>query len=41
MGTVRRGIAVAADDHGAGATGEFALNLKSDPQIDAVAVFLW
>ena len=39
MCAVRRGTAVTADAHGAGATGEHALNGKLSPVADAVAVF--
>ncbi len=39
MCTVRRTAAVAADAHGAGATGEHALNGETGPLADVVAVF--
>lgn len=39
MGTARRGTAVAANAHCAGATGKHALNTEAGPLADAVAVF--
>lgn len=39
MGTVRRGTAVAANTHCAGATGEHGFNTETGPQADVVTVF--
>lgn len=39
MGTARRGTAVAADAHSAGAAGEHAFNTEAGPQADIVTVF--
>lgn len=40
MGTARRGTAVAADAHCAGATGKHALNTEAGPLADAVTMLL-